>query len=282
MVHHANELRFAASAIDALHADWVELGAAVRGDEQPEPEPLPFRRAIRFEGARFAYAGGAGPVLRGVDLEIPRGSSLGIVGPTGAGKSTLLDLLLGLLAPDAGRITVDGVELAGRERAWQRQIGYVPQAVHLLDASVRRNVAFGVPEPEIDDARVREALALAQLADAVAALPQGAETRIGERGLRLSGGERARLALARALYRDPELLVLDVATAALDHASERAVARALEGLARRKPLVVVAHRATTVMGCDRIALLADGRVADQGSWAELAERHPELRPAASA
>jgi len=192
-----------------------------------------------------------------------------VVGPSGAGKSTLIDVLLGLLPPTAGRITVDGRDIASALRSWQRHIGYVPQEPFILDDTVRRNVAFGLPDAEIDDRRVLAALRVAQVADVVASLPRGLDTVLGERGTRLSGGQRQRIAIARALYYEPEVLVFDEATSALDTPTERELIAALDALRGVKTLIVIAHRLTTVRRCDRLAVLRDGRVAAVGPYEDV-------------
>jgi len=275
IVYHGNEMRFAGAAVDDLHTDWMGLAEDARA--APVPRPLALEDRIALEGVTFAYPGARWPALRDVDLVIKAKSSVGVVGPTGSGKSTLLDLLLGLLRPDAGRILVDGVDIRDRIPAWQGQVGYVPQEVVLLDDTVARNVALGRHDAEIDRDRVRRALSLAQLLERVLALPRALDTPVGERGVRLSGGERQRLAVARALYADPEVLVFDEATAALDAECERALTAAIESLQRKKTLVVVAHRLPTVRGCDRIVVLREGRIVDVGAWDELAERSEDFR-----
>jgi ATP-binding cassette subfamily C protein len=235
------------------------------------------RDVIALEDASYAYPGAAAPALRGVSLAVRRGESLGIVGPTGAGKSTLVDLIVGLLPPSAGRVRIDGVDLAGRERAWRRHVGYVPQAIVLLDDTLRRNVALGIHDRDIDEARVAAALRVAQLAPSMAALPDGLDTVLGERGVRLSGGERQRVGIARALYHDPDVLVLDEATAALDTATEAAVADALRALRGEKTVLLIAHRLSTVRPCDRIAVISEGRLADCGTYDELLARSAMFR-----
>src|SRR6185503_9486015 len=226
-------------------------------------------RAVALERVSYGYEGEPEPVLTDVDLTIARGESIGIVGPSGAGKITLVDLLLGLLTPTKGRITVDGRDIAGALRSWQRHLGYVAQEPFVLDDTIRRNVAFGVADGEVDDRRVATALRLAQLGDFVRGLPGGLDTMLGERGTRLSGGQRQRVAIARALYHEPEVLVFDEATSALDTPTERELIAALEALHGVKTLVVIAHRLTTVRHCDRIAVLRDGRLAAVGSYEEL-------------
>ena len=202
-------------------------------------------------------------------LQIPQGASVGIVGGSGAGKSTLVDVLLGLLSPDEGRVLIDGVDITGRLRDWQSMIGYVPQSIYLCDDTLRHNIAFGVSDARFDQAAFERALRAAQLDDFVASLPDGADTVIGERGVRLSGGQRQRVGIARALYNDPEVLVLDEATSALDTDTERQVMDAVEALHGVKTLVIVAHRLTTVAHCDVIYRLERGRVTATGSFAEV-------------
>ena len=278
---YLGDIRGGAAAVDALGADV--RAAAAGGDDLDDGAraPLPFADAIALEGVTFAYEGSDAPVLRDVDLRIRRGESIGIVGLTGAGKSTLADLLLGLLAPTAGRVTVDGRDLAAHRRAWQRRIGYVPQAIVLVDDTVRRNVALGIPDAEIDAARLAEVVRLAQLEGLVAGLPAGLETHVGERGVRLSGGERQRVGIARALYHAPDVLVFDEATAALDNRTEADLMQALEALPRDCTRIIVAHRLGTVRRCDRLVFLRDGRVDDVGPYDALVERNPDFRTIAA-
>ncbi len=207
----------------------------------------------------YAYEDGHGPALNDVSLTIRRGESVGIVGATGAGKSTLVDILLGLLDPRSGKLLIDGRDIRADIGLWQQRIGYVPQGFALLDDTLRRNVAFGRADSDIDDADIEAALRLAHLSELVASLPRGLETRLGERGVRLSGGERQRVAIARALYRKPDVLVFDEATSALDQQTEQAIIRAIDELRGVKTLVVVAHRLSTVRGCDRLVFFEDGR-----------------------
>ena len=289
------QLRYSRAWIHDLRADLAALPTPSITDA-PEVEPIRFTRAVALERVSYTYAGEpepglpqaepvlpqAEPVLIDVSLTIAKGESIGVVGPSGAGKSTLIDLLLGLLEPTAGRITVDGRDITSAMRSWRRHIGYVPQEPFVLDDTIRRNVAFGVSDAEIDDGRVRAALRLAQLTDAVAGLPRGLDTMLGERGTRLSGGQRQRVAIARALYHEPEVLIFDEATSALDTPTERELIAALEALRGVKTLVVIAHRLTTVRRCDRLALLRDGRLAAVGSYDDLLARDAGFREMAGA
>lgn len=206
---------------------------------------------------------GGTPVLRGVDLAVPAGRRAVLVGPSGAGKTTLVDVLLGLLTPESGRVTVNGTDIQSNLRGWQDQIGYVPQSVFLTDDTLRRNVAFGLPDDAIDEQAVERAIAQAQLEDFVASLPAGLDTIVGERGVRLSGGQRQRIGIARALYHDPSVLVLDEATSALDPETERAFMQAVNAMKGSKTIIIVAHRLTTVQDCDRLYRLSHGRVTEQ-------------------
>jgi ATP-binding cassette subfamily C protein len=240
------------------------------GSELPRPSgyerPASFHEALVFEDVGFSYEPDRPPALSHVHLRIVPGESIGIVGATGAGKSTLVALLLGLLQPTSGRILLDGEPLAGRERAWQRLVGYVPQEPYLLDDTIRANIAFGVPESLVDEQRLRRAVGLAQLDDLIRDLPEGLDTRVGERGVRLSGGQRQRIAIARSLYGDPPVLVFDEATSALDPQAEREVAAALGALHGTRTLIVIAHRLSTVQRCDRLIFLENGRIAATGGY----------------
>ncbi len=270
------EIRSREVPVQTLYDDYLLVTPAAWTEAGGET-PVTLRDAIALEDVGYTYPGAATPALRGVSLTVRRGESLGIVGPTGAGKSTLVDLIVGLLPPSVGRVAVDGIDIAGRARAWRRDVGYVPQQVVLLDDTLRRNVALGIADREIDEARVAAALRVAQLDATVAALPRGLDTGVGERGVRLAGGERQRVGIARALYHDPDVVVLDEATAALDTATEVAVADALRALRGEKTVLLIAHRLSTVRGCDRIAVIADGRLADCGTYDELLARSDMFR-----
>jgi ABC-type multidrug transport system fused ATPase/permease subunit len=238
--------------------------------DQPR-ERLSFRGRIDVDRLCFHYDGSSALVLKELSLSIRCGESIGIVGPTGAGKTTLVDLILGLHTPSSGEIRIDGVPLLEIRRRWQDRIGYVPQSLYLIDDTLRRNIALGVPERDIDEGAVRDAVRTAQLERLVDGLDQGLDTEVGERGVRLSGGERQRVAIARALYHQPDVLVLDEATASLDPATERELTTAIESLRGRKTLIVIAHRLSTVERCDRLLLLRNGRIEAEGPFARLVE-----------
>ena len=241
-----------------------------------EPSPPMLQSTLACEDVSFRYEDSPAPALEHVSFTIARGQSVGIVGPTGAGKSTLVDVLLGLLTPATGRVLIDGEPLAGKERAWQRQIGYVSQDVYLLDDTLRRNIAFGIPEGAIDERRLAAAVFQARLEEVVNAMPHRLETVIGEDGVRLSGGQRQRVAIARALYHDPPVLVFDEATAALDNQTEREVTDAIANMHGARTLIAIAHRLSTVKSCDQLIYLRDGKLAGVGTYEELL-RDPGFR-----
>jgi ATP-binding cassette subfamily C protein len=260
-----------------LHADLQALSATPSEADAPDAGDLPFTETLALERVSFIYDTRDVHAVREVDLLIRPGESIGIVGPTGAGKSTLVDLILGLLEPTTGRITVDGRDARTARRAWQRQLGYVPQELYLIDDTVRRNIAFGLADRDIDDARVREAARLALLDQLVDGWPDGLDTIIGERGAALSGGQRQRVAIARALYRRPSVLVFDEATSALDTATEREIIDAIERMHGSVTAIVIAHRLTTIRRYDRIVVMDDGRIVDTGRFDDLLERSALFR-----
>lgn len=240
-------------------ADTAEL------DETP--------RELKLLNVHFRYPGATDDVIRGLDLTIPLGSSLGIVGPSGAGKSTLIDLLLGLSIPSSGEILIDGHPLTSVLRQWRGRVGYVPQKVALFDGSIAQNVALTWTD-EIDRARVLEALERAQLGSLIASRAGGIDERIGERGVSLSGGQQQRLGIARALYTDPLVLVLDEATSSLDTKTEDEVTKSIKELQGQVTLISVAHRLSTIKDYDQVCYVDDGIIAAQGPFREVAQRLP--------
>jgi ABC-type multidrug transport system fused ATPase/permease subunit len=210
--------------------------------------------------------------LQDVSLVVRRGEAVGFVGPSGAGKSTLVDVILGLFAPTSGTVLVDGVDIQDNLRNWQNQIGYVPQTIYLTDDTLRRNVAFGLGDENIDEQSVVDAIRLAQLEEFVASLPDKLGTVVGERGVRLSGGQRQRIGIARALYHNPSVLVLDEATSSLDTPTEHGVMQAVQALQGSKTVIIVAHRLSTVEYCDRLYRIEDSRLTEQGTFDEVVKR----------
>lgn len=269
-------LRFNESVIAGIAKELRDDG----GSELLEPvAALPLRKEIRFEDVRFTYEGSEQEVLQGVDICIPKGSSVGLVGRTGSGKSTIMDLTLGLLKPTGGRITVDGTPIDfSNARRWRASISYVPQQVVLLDDTLSRNVAFGVPDEEIDMPRVRRACEAADiLAFIEKDLPEGFATIVGERGVRLSGGQRQRIGIARALYEDREVIVFDEATSEVDAPTERAINSAIGALAHEKTILVVAHRFSAIRRCDQIYVVDGGRIVARGKYDDLVATEARFR-----
>ena len=241
--------------LDTLGAKGQAYSAAVStGGSAPQFDGW---KELHLRGVGFAYSTAA-PVLSNVDIVIRRGSSTALVGPSGGGKTTLADLVLGLLRPTIGVVSVDGHDIHENIRDWQSRLGYIPQAIYILDDTVRRNVAFGIPDELIDDQKVWAALRNAHLDAYIAELSDGLSFLVGENGSRFSGGQRQRLVIARALYSDPELIVMDEATSALDEATERGIADTIDRLSGELTMLIIAHRPETVARCQRIVHVVDG------------------------
>lgn len=272
---HLNNIRQGLPSVERVMADLRDL--ADLPQRLDSTAPLVFRNTLVLDDVRFSYPSADVPVLNGVSLTINRGEAVALVGASGAGKSTLADVILGLLPLQGGRVLSDGTDIFANLSAWQRYIGYVPQHIYIADESLRCNVAYAVPEAEIDDQRVRKALEMAQLTDVVATLPDGLDTVLGEHGTRLSGGQRQRVGLARALYNDPDVLILDEATSALDNETEFEVTRTIEGLRGHKTLIIIAHRLSTVRRCDRLIMLEAGTVVAEGGYDHLLATSPHFQ-----
>ena len=232
--------------------------------------------SLKVDSVSFKYESATDFSIVRLDLEIFKGEAVGVIGPSGSGKSTLVDILLGLLEPTSGCVLVDGDDIHDNLRGWQDQIGYVPQSIFLTDDTLRRNVAFGLPKDQIDHDAVKSAIRLAQLEDFVASLPAGLDTIVGERGVRLSGGQRQRIGIARALYNNPDVLVLDEATSSLDTETEHGVMQAVQALQGEKTVIIVAHRLSTVEYCDRLYRLENARIVDEGTFSEVTSRTKDL------
>ncbi len=222
-------------------------------------EKLDVRKEIVLQDITYRYPNSQALIFDHADMMIPVGKSVGIVGTSGAGKTTIVDILLGLLRLETGSILADGVEVREHYASWLKNIGYIPQTIFMIDSTIRRNVAFGYADEDIDDDKVWEALREAQLDEFVKGLPEGLDTSIGERGIRISGGQRQRIGIARALFEDPEVLVLDEATSALDNETEAAIMDSINRLHGRKTLIIIAHRLQTIEKCDMVYRVEDGK-----------------------
>ena len=268
-------VRFSLPVINTLHNEFRLL------DEIHAPQPkqsLPFKKVLTLDNMNFQYPTADTPALRSISLTVTRGTSVGFIGGSGAGKSTLVDIILGLLTPASGTVKIDGTDIQTNLRGWQDQIGYVPQSIYLTDDTLRRNVAFGLPNEQIDEASVWRAIHAAQLEQFINDLPQGLDTLVGERGVRLSGGQRQRIGIARALYHDPPVLVLDEATSSLDTATEREVMDAVRAWQGDKTLIIVAHRLSTVEHCNYLYRLEKGLIVEEGETAVVLYKGVEALP----
>jgi ATP-binding cassette subfamily B protein len=256
-----------ASLQDAL--DLLDQALPVYA-EQPVVQPLQFCQQIRLYQLSFRYTPQTPWVLKNLDLSIAKGSRVGFIGITGSGKSTLLDIVMGLLQPTAGALQIDGQTITtGNLRAWQAHIAHVPQAIFLSDNTIEENIAFGVPKPEVDQVRVRQAAQQAQIADIIESWPNKYQTFVGERGIRLSGGQRQRIGIARALYKQADVIIFDEATSALDNETEQAVMQAIEGLSKDLTLLIIAHRLTTLNKCTHIVELENSVIKRSGNYQDM-------------
>ena len=262
----ANAITFQRISLNAVYDEFEKLRVASEREQvqirEADGSGISFNSKMEFKNIHFAYEGSTKPVLEDLDLTIHKGESIAFIGKSGAGKSTLVDIILGLFMPQQGDIYIDGINVTGCNFGWCNLVGYVPQANYLLDDTIRRNIAFGVEEDKIDEARLWQAITKAQLKEHIDSLPEGIDTVVGERGVRLSGGQRQRIVIARALYNNPAILILDEATSALDAETEAAVVSSLDKLKEELTLIVVAHRLSTIKDCDHIYEIVDGRAVE--------------------
>ena len=277
-----NALRNKSYTIDQIYSDLEELkseskhegkinllSAKVGSSYSQPPERLNFQRYLKLENISYKYPHQTEFAVNDLSLTIKKGDSIAFVGKSGAGKTTLVDIILGLLTPQQGDIEVDNASIYCNLRAWQNLLGYIPQSIFLADDSLKRNIAFGVPDCSIDLDKLHQAIESAQLSEVISNLPNGIDSRVGERGILLSGGQRQRVGIARALYHEREVLVLDEATAALDNETEKLVTDAINALSGQKTLITIAHRLSTVEKCDRIYQLEQGCIVKVGKYAEV-------------
>jgi ATP-binding cassette, subfamily B, bacterial PglK len=284
IVSSISGMRSCAYSLDKLYFDFKELADyskqesedfSSKSESNPTKSPLAFVDKISLKNIFYQYPNAEKNSLSGIALSIKKGQSIGLIGKSGSGKTTLVDVILGLLIPQAGDISVDDVSIYTNLRSWQDLLGYVPQSIFLTDDTLRRNIAFGVPDSLIDEKRLLEAIKLAQLSELVEQLPQGLETQVGERGVLLSGGQRQRVGIARVLYYEREILVFDEATAALDNETEALVTEAIKSLSGTKTMLIIAHRLSTIEHCDTIYVVEKGQVVDSGSFNDVVLREKD-------
>jgi ABC-type multidrug transport system fused ATPase/permease subunit len=276
------QLRFNQAANDLLIADLTLNDNLPEADTLVDTQPierLKFQESIEISGVSFSYPFADRQAISEINLLIEHNALIGIVGQTGAGKTTLLDILLGLLSPEVGHISVDGVQINKKNLAkWRSLIGYVPQQIFLIDDTIAANIAFGIPQSKIDRVAIERAARTANLHEfVVTELPQGYQTLVGERGVRLSGGQRQRVGIARALYHNPDVLILDEATSSLDGITEDIVLDAISSIAQTKTLIIIAHRLSTIRNCDVVYLLDKGRIVAHGTYTELMRSNPAFQ-----
>lgn len=231
--------------------------------EGAETTKLIFKQEIHLKSVTWKYLNAPNPVLSDLELVIHKGEAVALIGASGAGKTTLADIILGLFAPHNGAVYMDGIDISTIPHTWARTVGYVPQMVYLIDDTIKANIAFGIPDEQVDDERIWQVIIEAQLDSFVKSLPEGINTIVGERGVKFSGGQRQRVAIARALYNNPEVLVLDEATSALDTETESAVMESIEALLGRKTMIIIAHRLTTIRNCDKIYEVVNGKAIER-------------------
>ncbi|MEJ2610389.1 MAG: ABC transporter ATP-binding protein, partial [Candidatus Thiodiazotropha sp.] len=276
-----SQLKYNSPSLKLLYKDIHELEKTSRAVERKTDQdikPLRFNEACKLSNIKYRYPEADALAIDGVDISIKVNSTIGFVGSSGSGKTTLVDIILGLLKPNEGTISLDNVKLTDDlVSAWQRSIGYVSQNIFLSEGTIASNIAFGKPEDGIDMEAVTRAAAIAQLDTLLGDLPEKYNTRIGEKGVRLSGGQRQRIGIARALYRDPSVLILDEATSALDNITEHAVMDAIDKLSGKMTMILIAHRLSSVRKCDTIYFLEKGKVLASGSYDSLQETCPNFK-----
>jgi ATP-binding cassette subfamily C protein len=272
-------LRYNIVSIDPIYNDLKELEKENINfiKDRENKKPLELGKEIEIRNLSYQYPESTEQALQHVSIIIPKGQAVAFVGSSGAGKTTLVDVILGLLEPDEGEIMVDGTNIKGNISAWQRNIGYIPQSIYLADETLRSNIAFGLPESKIDDEKVIRAVKLAQLETLVNRLPEGLDTLIGENGTRLSGGQRQRVGIARALYHDPKVLIMDEATSSLDNITEKQITNAIHSLKGERTLIIIAHRLTTVKNCDKLYFMEEGKIIQEGRYSDLVESNIKFR-----
>ena len=266
-------MRFVTPALDALYTDLISLSNTDLFDNHSKRKIL-LQQEMNLNNVVFNYPGVTKPALNQINLTIPAYSTIGLVGSTGSGKTTLMDLMLGILEPHQGTLTVDNQVIDNRNlHQWKNSIGYVPQQIYLSDENIIANIAFGIKSSDVNKPAVMHAAKMASLHEFIINdLPQGYETIVGERGVRLSGGQRQRIGIARALYHNPSVLFLDEATSALDNITEQRVMNSIRNIQHKITIIIIAHRLNTVRQCNQIYVLNKGQIEDQGSYDELMQK----------
>jgi ATP-binding cassette subfamily C protein len=276
IVSSFTNLRYNAVAINPIWEDLNTISAPVT-PLSTSATTNRLQNSIKINELKYTYPGSDKPSIKDINLSIPKAGSISLVGPTGSGKTTLADLLLGLLKPDEGAILENGFDINNNLTEWHRKIGYIPQFIYLLNDTIKNNIAFGLEDSEIDEKKLQNAVSTAQLENFVLSLPEGVETIVGERGIRLSGGQRQRIGIARALYNNPEILVMDEATSALDNTTEDLLVQALEKLKEDHTIIMIAHRLSTIKNCDTLYFMKDGHIIASGNYEELLSKCDEFR-----
>ena len=273
------KIKYNLPIVDILYKDYINLPDNEEIENTDNIPALSFSRGIRLKNISFRYPGAPDDVIKDQSLTIKANTSVGFVGPTGCGKTTLIDIILGLLKPGKGTMYADDIRIVDNNlRNWQKNLGYVPQSIFLIDDTIIKNIAFGVPDDKIDMEAVKNAALIANLSDFIENnLEDGFKTVVGERGVRLSGGQRQRIGIARAVYHNPSVLIMDEATSALDSLTENAIMDAINNLSHRKTIIMIAHRLTTVKECDEIFIMDSGTIVDRGTYDDLILRNESFR-----
>ncbi|MFW6030766.1 MAG: ABC transporter ATP-binding protein [Halanaerobiales bacterium] len=267
-----NNIRYQKYSLDPIYEDFTNFEKTGFGGKGKGK--LELNDKIEVKDVSYIYPGDGDKVLENVSLEIPKNSAIGLVGATGSGKTTLVDLIVGLLRPTKGEIKVDGNNIKNNIKKWQENIGYIPQSIYLLDDTIKRKIVFGAEE---DSEKLWNAIETAQLKDFIESLPEKENTKIGEDGIRLSGGQRQRLGIARAIYENPSILVMDEATSSVDNATEKLIIKEIEKLKEDRTIIVIAHRLNTVKNCDNLFFIKNGKVYDEGSYDDLVEKNSDFK-----
>jgi ATP-binding cassette, subfamily B, bacterial PglK len=272
--------RYNAVSVNPVYDDLTQLESKVNEMNNGRGiffKPVAFKKKVEIKKLYYRYPGENDYALSDINFTIQKGESIGFVGSTGAGKTTLIDVLLGLLEPEKGDILIDGKSIKNNTSAWQRNIGYIPQLIYLLDDTIRRNIALGLDDADIDENKVLEAIRSAQIYDFIMKLPNGLDTVIGEQGIRLSGGQRQRIGIARALYNNPEVLIMDEATSALDNSTEELLIKSIDDTKQDRTIIMIAHRLSTVQDCDILYFMKNGRIENFGTYKELIDLSDDFK-----